>query len=204
MGTMIHALLFDLGDVLIGLDFDRAYRAAARVSPYSENEIRDRLRDLELARPYECGQIDSREFYVRCRQGLRLQIDYEGFEALWGDMFAAKPLLDVRWLKALAERYRMVLLSNTNELHFEWIRGRYTIIQPFHVATLSYQVGSMKPEAAIYRAAIEAAGCAPEECFFTDDKLENIEAARALGIQAEVFSGAANLRRALREAGVSW
>jgi HAD superfamily hydrolase (TIGR01509 family) len=62
----------------------------------------------------------------------------------------------------------------------------------------------MKPSPAMYQAALEATGSRAEECFFTDDRAENVEAARALGIRAEVFRGQAALEEALRDAGVEW
>ena len=191
---MVRALLFDLGNVLVGLDFDRAYRAAAEISPFSADEIRERLAGLDLATPYECGLIDSAEFFERCRDGLQLDIDYEGFRSLWGDMFQDTPLLDQGWLEGLASDFRLVILSNTNELHMDWIRARYSVLQPFHALTLSYEVGVMKPGTEIYQAAVEASGCAPGQCFFVDDKPENVDGARALGIRAEVFEDAESLR----------
>ena len=200
---MLRALLFDLGNVLVGLEFDRAYRAAAACSPYTVDELRGRFTHLDIARPYETGEVTSQAFYERCRRDLSLDVDYTAFAQLWGNMFADEPLIEREWLDALAEEYRLVLVSNTNELHYEWIRERYEIVKPFHAAVLSYEVGAMKPDPKIYEAAVKAAGCRPEECFFTDDKAENIDGARKAGIQAEVFSGATPLRETLRTLGVA-
>ena len=117
----IKALLFDLGDVMIGLDFDRAYRAAAELSPYSPEEIRELVRQADLANPYERGEISSNVFYRRFCEAVEIDIPFDRFRLLWGDMFERKPLLPEDFFAALAENYRLVLLSNTNELHFEFI-----------------------------------------------------------------------------------
>jgi putative hydrolase of the HAD superfamily len=84
------------------------------------------------------------------------------------------------------------------------IRARYPILRHFDAYVLSYEVGAMKPEPRIYAAAIEAAQCAPQECFFTDDIPEYVEGARQAGIDAVVFEGAEALERELRARGVVW
>ena len=199
---MIRTLLFDLGNVLVGLEFERAYRAAADLSGRSPDEIRDLLRTSNLAVPYECGRIDSAEFHRRAVELLGLRLDFDGFARLWGDMFADRPLVQDALLDEAARRCRMAILSNTNELHFLDIRRRYPLLEKFQDYVLSYEVGAMKPAPRIYEAALEATGSAASECFFTDDKPENIEGARRLGIDAELFRGEADLREHLRRRGV--
>jgi putative hydrolase of the HAD superfamily len=201
---MIRTLLFDLGDVLVKLDFDRAYRAAAKLCGGGPDEVRRLLRESDLAGPYERGEIDSPEFHRRCDSLLGLGLDFDGFSGLWGDMFSPDELVSREFVRALGDRYRLAILSNTNELHYEWLRREYPILGLFPRAVLSYEVGAMKPSPAIYQAALEATGSRAEECFFTDDRGENVEAARALGIRAEVFRGQAALEEALRDAGVEW
>jgi len=199
---MIRTLLFDLGNVLVGLEFERAYRAASALSGLSPDRIRDLLRTSGLAGPYERGEIDSAEFHRRTVELLGLEIDFERFAALWGDMFADRPLIDDALIDQAAARCRMAILSNTNELHFLDIRRRYPLLGKFEHYVLSYQVGAMKPSARIYEAALEMTDSRPEECFFTDDKPENIAGARKLGIDAELFRGEDDLREHLRRRGV--
>ncbi len=98
--------------------------------------------------------------------------------------------------------YRLVLLSNTNAIHFEMIRANYPLLRHFDAFVLSYEVGAMKPSPVIYRKAVEAAGCRPEECFFTDDIAEYIEGAGKVGIDAVQFESSAQIERELRGRGV--
>lgn len=192
---MIRTLLFDIGEVLIGLDMDALYQAASRVSPYGPHEIEHKIDQMQLARPYELGFISSQEFYERCRAGLELRVDYQGFREIWGAMLNPEPLVATSWLRDLASRYRLVALSNTNELHIEWVRERFTVLEPFSGFAFSHMAGSMKPDRRIYEAALEAADCAAEECFFVDDKVENVEGAKRLGIRAEQTTSTAHLKR---------
>jgi HAD superfamily hydrolase (TIGR01509 family) len=108
-------------------------------------------------------------------------------------------------LAGLAARYRLVLLSNTNAIHFEGLRESHaTLLRHFHELVLSYEVKAMKPGPEIFQAAIARAGCRPEECFYTDDIAANVTAARNLGIDAVQFQSLAQLERELTERGIRW
>ena len=107
-------------------------------------------------------------------------------------------------IQGLAARYRLVLLSNTNAIHFDMIRRSYPVLRHFHDLILSYEVKAMKPDPVIYRAAIAAAGCRPEECFYTDDIADYVEGARRMGIDAVQFRGSEALEQDLRERGIEW
>ena len=202
--SSIKALLFDLGDVIVGLDFARAYRAAAELSPYRADEIPGIIRHADLANPYERGELSSETFHRRFCDALDMDVPFDRFRQLWGDMFEPKPLLNEAFLSGLATNYRLVLLSNTNELHFEFIRDHYTVLRHFEEFVLSYQVGVMKPAPEIYLEAVRQAGCEPHECFYTDDKPINVEAGARLGIDAVVFESPGQLRASLAGRGVHW
>lgn len=199
---MTRAVILDLGNVIVGLDFPRAYRAAASLTGHSAGEIPELIRAANLARPYERGELTSEEFYLRFCRALDLKISYSEFVDLWSDMFQPEPILTDGLLRELAATTKLLMLSNTNEIHFEFIRGRYPLVRHFHDFVLSYRVGAMKPDAAIYLDAVRRAGCEPGECFFVDDIEENIAAARQLGIDAEIFRSANELEAQLRQRGV--
>lgn len=199
---MTRAVILDLGNVIVGLDFPRAYRAAARLTGHSAEEIPEIIRAANLARPYERGELASEEFYRRFCRALDLKISYSGFVDLWSGMFQPEPILTDALLAELAAATKLIMLSNTNEIHFEFIRAQYPLVRHFHDFVLSYRVGAMKPDAAIYLDAVRRAACEPGECFFVDDIEENVAAARRLGIDAEVFRSAHNLEAALLKRGV--
>ena len=91
---------------------------------------------------------------------------------------------------ASRRKYRLVLLSNTNAIHFEMIRADAASCGISTALVLSHEAGAMKPTPLIYQKAVEAAGCLPEECFFTDDIPEYVEGARRYGIDAVQFRSA--------------
>jgi putative hydrolase of the HAD superfamily len=94
---------------------------------------------------------------------------------------------------------KLLLLSNTNELHFNFIQRHFPWIKLFDAAILSYEVKEAKPQPAIYQAALKAAGFPPYECFYVDDIPSHVEAARQMGIDAELYQDAETLRHHLAQ-----
>ena len=198
---MHKAIIFDLGRVLVNFDFQRGYRALEGLCPYSAADIPGRIFPTGLVRRFETGLIDPRDFYAQFSSLLDLQIDYPRFCEIWSSIFT-EALLPESLLESLAARYRLVLLSNTNPIHFEMIRAAYPHLRHFHRLVLSHEVKAMKPQPEIYRAAIAFAQCRPEECFFTDDILEYVEAARGMGIDAVQFESREQIERELQARGI--
>ena len=117
-------------------------------------------------------------------------------------MFTPNP--DVCPLPALLKpRYRLVLLSNTNDLHArQFLRQFADVLAPFDALVLSHEVHVRKPDPRIYEHCRRVAGRPAAECLFIDDLPSNVEAARACGWQGIVYRRGDDLRRALAEAGV--
>jgi putative hydrolase of the HAD superfamily len=198
---MYKAIIFDLGRVLVHFDFQRGYRALEGLCPYSAAEIPGRIFTTGLVNRFETGLIESQDFYAQFSEQLGLSIDYAHFRGIWTSIFT-EALLPESLLESLAARYRLVLLSNTNPIHFEMIRATFPHLRHFHQLVLSYEVKAMKPQPEIYRAAIEAAQCRAEECFYTDDIPEYVEGARKLGIDAVQFESREQIERELRARGI--
>ena len=150
---------------------------------------------------FESGLVEPRDFVEQLSRVLDLRVDYDRFCEIWSCIFM-HTLVPDGLVEELAARYRLVLLSNTNAIHFELIRRKYPILRHFHDLTLSYEVKAMKPQPEIYRAAIEKARCAPGECFYTDDIAEYVEAGRRMGIDAVQFRGADKLQEEMRARGI--
>jgi putative hydrolase of the HAD superfamily len=200
---MYKAIIFDLGKVLVHFDFKRGYRALEGLCPYSAAEIPKRVATTDLVERFETGLIEPRDFVSEFSRLLCLDVDYDRFCGIWSSIFAGTPVPE-SMLEGLAARYRLLLLSNTNAIHFEMIRANYPLVRHFHHLILSYEVKAMKPRPEIYRAAVERAGCRPEECFYTDDIAEYVEGARRLGIDAVQFLSAEQLQGELTARGIAW
>lgn len=200
---MYKAIIFDLGKVLIHFDFKRGYRALEGLCPYPAAEIPKRIATTNLVERFETGLVEPHDFVSQFSRLLSLDVDYDRFCRIWSSIFS-ETLVPESMLEGLAARYRLLLLSNTNAIHFEMIRASYPLLRHFHDLILSYEVKAMKPRPEIYRAAVERAACRPEECFYTDDIADYVEGARRLGIDAVQFQSAAQLEEDMRTRGILW
>jgi putative hydrolase of the HAD superfamily len=200
---MYKAVIFDLGRVLIDFDFGRGYRALEKLTPYGTAEIRARLVASGLVERFETGLVEPRDFVAQLSEVLDIHVGYDEFRRLWSSIFT-EPIIPEEWVAGIAERYRLVLLSNTNRIHFEMLRDRLPALRHFHHLVLSYEVKVMKPRPEIYQAALQCAGCRAEECFYTDDIAAYVASAKALGIDAVQFESAEQIARELSSRGISW
>lgn len=201
MAARYKAIVLDMGRVLVYFDFAHAYRALERLCPCPASEMSQRLFATDLVHRHETGRIDPRDFHARFSELLGLNLEYGRFCEIWGSIFT-HALLPEALLQDLAQRYRLILLSNTNPIHFETIRANYPHLQHFHDLVLSYEVGAMKPDPAIYQTAIDCAGCKPEECFYADDIPEFVEGGRRAGLDAVQFESREQLEGELRTRGI--
>lgn len=196
-------VIFDLGRVLVHFDFKRGYRALEGLCPHEAADIPKLLAGTGLVERFETGLVEPRDFVAEITRVLDLSVDYEGFCEIWSSIFM-HTLVPESMLEGLKARYRLLLLSNTNAIHFEMVRRSYPMLRHFDDLILSYEVKAMKPQPAIYRAAIERAECEPGECFYTDDIAEYVAGAQAMGIDAVQFQGAERLAEEMKARGIEW
>ena len=197
----IEALAFDLGNVLVAADHGRFCRPFAALAGLTPDEVYAAVFDSDLEPGYDTGRLSSEEFYRRLMDRFRLALPYPQFCDLWNDIFAALEDME-QTVARLAARYPLYLVSNTNPLHFQYVKEHYPLLRHFRRFILSYEVGSRKPEAAIFQALIRELGHSPSHCLFLDDKLPFVEAARAHGLVAWHFTTPGDFHRQLTQYGL--
>ena len=185
--------------MIIPLDFERPFLRLESLTGIPVPELRRRISASGLVPEYERGRLESGDFVRELAGCLGVRLEYEEFRGMWGSVFLPETLVPEEMILALKGRYRLLMLSNTNALHYEMVCANYPVLAHFDAAVLSYRVGAIKPEPRIYEEAIRLAGCGQGECFFTDDIPAYVEAARAHGIDAVQFTGLAQLRVELRQ-----
>ena len=201
---MIKTVIFDLGKVIVPFDFARGYRAMAELCSYAPEEIPRRIGSTDLVRRFECGEVAPEQFVEQLCRTLDLRMEYAHFCEIWSSIFLPDTLIPESLLRGLKKRYRLLLLSNTNAIHFKMIRETYPLLKHFDDYVLSYEVGALKPSPRIYAEAIARAQCAPGECFFTDDIAEYVAGANQAGMDAVQFQSAAQIEAELLGRGVTW
>jgi glucose-1-phosphatase len=198
----IKAAIFDLGNVLVDVD---AGVAAERVAALGGKPLCAAFFESSLMSDFETGKLSPEDFFSSVKSLLSLEIGYGEFLQIWNEIFSIseKNLLVRRLVQNLSGNMPVVMLTNTNVLHYEYlIKAWPGLFAPFHHVITSFEAGSRKPEAAIYRVALSRLNCAPEEAFYTDDRPELIEAANRLGIRGSVFAGFEKLKNDLAGEGV--
>lgn len=194
---------FDLGNVLALFTVERMLGQVSGLTGVPERRLRQVFFDEGLQKDYESGRIDAREFHERFCVSTGTRPDIEALRRAASDIFELNaPVMPVIGSLALGRR-RLGILSNTCEAHWEHCRRRFRLLDDlFDVHVLSYEIGAVKPDARIFERAVERAGCAPAEIFYTDDLPGHVEGARAVGLDAVPFTTAAALAAQLRRRGV--
>jgi FMN phosphatase YigB (HAD superfamily) len=183
-------LYFDLGNVLLYFDHRRGARQMAEVAGVAPEWVFQVVFQSGLELEYEAGRLTSHQFYEEfCRQ-TQTRPDYERLARAAGAIFEVNLGAKAVLASLLAAGNRLGLLSNTNEVHWQYFAdGRYGLIpEAFETLVLSFEVGTVKPDERIFQVAAERAGVAPEDIFYVDDTLGHVEAARRAGFDAVQYT----------------
>lgn len=201
MRNRYDAIICDLGNVLINFDHRIAVKKILGHTPKEEEDIYNLFFDSGLTELYEEGKISPDEFFHRVKGFLKLDMGYDSFLPIWNEIFFEAPLnLKMRdLLRRIKPDYRLIMISNLNETHFEFLRKKMDIFNEFDKLVLSYKVGFRKPAPEIYKVALDATKTIPSKALYIDDRRDLIEAATRLGINGIVFDGERGLERVTKE-----
>ena len=181
---MVRCIIFDFGRVLGNFDHMKTCRKLAEFRPFSPEEIHGLLFKSGLEKQYDEG-LDSGEFYRKVMGALqpREEIGMERFREFWGDIFGPNPGIE-RILERIRPGVRSVVLSNTNEIHWDYVTQLDVLKRFFrdeNSRVLSFRMGSRKPNKEMFEEAVRRLGCRPEEIVLVDDLQRNGEAFMKLG-----------------------
>jgi HAD superfamily hydrolase (TIGR01509 family) len=193
----ISAVCFDLGKVLLDFDKEEMLLRLAEKSPLAPKEMERLIAEDPLGFAYERGEITSARFFSHLKKLLRYKGATKELRVIFNEIFT--PLPDHIALAALlAPHYPLAIISNTNEAHILHAEATYSFFSLFRARIYSHQVKAMKPDRAIYQAALKAlGGIDPLETLFIDDVEANILGAVKLGWQTIHLRPGVDLREAL-------
>lgn len=178
-------LIFDLGNVILPLK-NEAYWANHIFNPIFEQEPIDILRDGGFFRYYEMGKFGDKEFLDKLETHLRAGYRRKDIIDAWIALLDELPMHRLDFLQKLSEHHRILLLSNTNNIHLSYIFEKYgqlVLENAFHNCYYSHLIGLAKPDIMIYKYLLTQEQVHAGETLFLDDKAENIQTASELGIQ---------------------
>jgi glucose-1-phosphatase len=199
----IKAFIFDFGNVICSFDPQLFFTRFVPFSSFSPDEFGRALKGShQLMLQYETGLLTSDEFYTRVCSACSLSMPQKDFIRAYTQIFTPIPSTHAL-IRELKPHYKLALLSNTNEWHFEHGIKTVEVFPLFDAVTLSYEVKAMKPAREIYLDALKKLAVRPAECVYIDDLEENVMAARELGMQAFLFRSGDQLRASLKRLGVA-
>ena len=181
---MIKNIILDFGDIFINLDKGATAQA---MKPFGFKEITPELDSLFKA--YEKGKVSSDEFLSTVSKQFP-SATHSDLIGAWNAILLDFPIRRLEFIEQLAQEkiYRLFLLSNTNDIHIEYVKQQMGMLDynrfknAFEVFYLSYEMGMRKPDAEIFEYVLQENGLEASETLFVDDTSENTDTASTLGI----------------------
>ena len=179
------ALLFDLGNVVIDIDFNRAFARWAEHAACDVSLLRARFSVDEACRRHEIGAISDAEYFASLRGSLGLDLSDAQMLDGWNAIFVGAAPGISETLARAAARVPLYAFTNTNPAHVAFWSARFAdTVAHFRKIYVSSTIGLRKPDAAAFRFVGDDIGVPSERIIFFDDSLANVEGARACGLQA--------------------
>lgn len=186
----IKNIIFDLGGVLLNIDYQRTRQAFIDMGVTDFDHYYQQSHSNVLFSKLETGEIEPTEFYEQLRQTTGLPLTDQMIQDAWNAMLLDFRSESIKWLAGLKSQYRLFLFSNTNAIHLAAFRnihfrqfGHHGFDDHFEKAWYSHEFGLRKPHVASYQALLQKHALAANETLFVDDTLSNIEGAAKAGMQ---------------------
>ena len=177
--------LFDIGNVIIGVDFIPSLK---KLIPEGTSDIDSRLDAvIERKDEFEAGRIDPEIYFPWAAETLGFDGDMETFLKAWTDIFFPNLPMWKNIESLHAAGHRLFLFSNIQNAHIEHLRQNYPIFDKFEGGIFSYQTGHIKPEAEIYQIAIDQFDLTPETTAYIDDLPANIAGGKKAGFICHTY-----------------
>ncbi|MFX1314908.1 MAG: HAD family hydrolase [Promethearchaeota archaeon] len=193
----VKAIIFDLGGVVVELDFSRFFQDVIEISPLNTPNSSLLLEFWRQSDIYHQGRISDNEFYSQACELLQTcALNQEQFFDSFNSVIYQIKEEILGLIKKIKDQnnIRILCLSNVNASHWQYLLEKNNkIIEYFDELILSFKVHMTKPDPRLFKLAIQKARCKPEEIVFIDDGLNNIRSARELGIKGIKFMNLENL-----------
>ncbi len=183
------AVIFDLGGVLINLDYQLTESAFVNLGCTNFNELFSQLNQTDLFDRFETGKVSSFHFVNRLLDMLPQGTNANQVVHAWNAMILDFPQERMNWLREIGSQQRIFLLSNTNDLHVSSVRSSLTktvghgdLESYFEKAYFSCDMGQRKPDEACFNMVLQENGLNPKTTLFIDDSPQHIEGAKKIGL----------------------
>ena len=193
MDKNIKNIVFDLGGVLVDLDFKSAINGLQKAGFANVKEQLQAFDREGIFQKFELGEMTAEEFRSAIRENSTVTLTDEEVDALWNLMLLEIPREKLELILDLRGKYMVYLLSNTNSIHWNYVcknafnyRG-FRVNDYFEKTFLSFEMHLAKPDKAIFEKMLEDANLLAEETLFIDDSEANCKAAAEVGIHTHHY-----------------
>lgn len=203
----IKNIIFDLGGVIINIKFQRALDAFQQLSKSGKVLEFTQQQQSALFDAYETGQISDAEFRAGLRKHYELEASDEEIDAAWNALLLDIPAERIELLRALGQKYRLFLLSNTNAIH--WVKFTQIVADNFNIPSLdslfektyySHLIGQRKPDAIVFEQILTQHNLLAAETLFVDDSIQHIEGAKTVGLRTLFLAPPLTINEAFKDA----
>ena len=205
--SSIKNIIFDFGGVIINIEYARSTEALRAYSTSQDQVDFSQKGQSHLFDLYERGDISSSEFRDGLRREYGIEATDDQIDEAWNSLLLDIPAERIDLLRTLAKKYRLFLLSNTNDIHmvaFHKImadsHGLPNLEPLFEKVYYSHLVHKRKPHADIFAHVLAENNLNPEETLFIDDSIQHIEGAHKVGLQTLHLAPPLTINHALKEA----
>lgn len=198
----IEGLLFDLGGVVIEINFERALQAWNQWTLLPIEEMRDRFRMDEIYEKHERGEVEASEYFTHLRSVLELEASDAEIALGWNAIFLNEIVETVNYIRAVNNNLPCFAFTNSNPTHqISWMIAFPRVVESFHQIFVSSELGLRKPEREAFEAIADATGIDLDAMLFFDDTEKNVKGAQAVGMHAVHVKGHIDVKQALSEIG---
>jgi putative hydrolase of the HAD superfamily len=183
-------IIFDLGGVLLDVDFSKTQKAFTDLGVKNFHELFNQHHSSPLFVQLEKGEITPNEFYNAFRKAVKLKLTDTQIENAWNALLGTFVIEKLKWIEEIGRKYNIYLFSNTNQIHYDAFQknyeqqtGKENFDRYFIKAWYSHEIGVRKPQEEAFRKVLELENLDPKETLFIDDTIGNIESAQKVGMQ---------------------
>jgi HAD superfamily hydrolase (TIGR01509 family) len=200
MSKLPKAVLFDLGNVLVNIHFDRCFESWAKASGKAPEQIKNRFTQDQAYQAHETGDISAEQYHRHICSTLEIDIPYAEFKSGWNAVLGDPIPETMKLVQDLQNHYRLFVFSNSNVLHRSVWAERYKVmLSTFEKVFCSSQIKARKPSAEAFAKVVQEIGLPKSEILFIDDLSENIAGAEKFGMPSVLFSDPATTTKELKK-----
>ncbi len=198
-----QAIIFDLGNVVINISFDKIFEYWAKMSGRDANELKQKFEFDEMYQQFERGEVKSFTYRKYISEKLELYLSDDEFDNGWNNIYLNVAPGIVRLLRDLKFWFRLIALTNTNEIHIQKWKLKYaSLLSNFEKVFCSSEIGARKPEKKAYEIVLQYLKLEPNSVVLLDDSSKNVNTASDIGIKGVLVKSHNQIIDELKKLGI--